>query len=396
MTKAYKVWIFAGEASGDIYGAMMANEIRKQMAGQEITIAGMGGPEMKKAGVDILVDSTELGVIGLFEIGMMIFKFIKIFRYLEQLALSEKPDVVILVDYPGFNIRFAKSMYKKGIPVIWYISPQVWAWRKSNIPKLARYCRKMFLIFPFEQDVYKSTGLDTVYVGHPLIEIVKGRADASIKRDDNLLLLLPGSRTGEVTRLFEPMLETITILKKRKPELKFVLSAPNQKIFNIVNDIYHDFKASHNDVPDVEITTGMTAHWQQAASTGIAASGTVTVECAIAGLPLVVVYKLNPVTFFLARWIVIRNLFRGFFTMVNIIADKCIFEEYLQHQVVPDALADAVEKILPGGTRRREVEDGINNVVEALTVDSAGASRRAAVECINFITGVKSDRQLQE
>lgn len=384
MTKAYKVWIFAGEASGDIYGARLANEIRRHMAGREITIAGMCGPEMKKAGVEVLVDSSELGVVGLFEIGMMIFKFIKIFRYLEKLALSEKPDVVILVDYPGFNIRFAKSMYKKNIPVIWYISPQVWAWRKSNIPKLATFCKKMFLIFPFEPDVYKGTGLETVFVGHPLVEIVKERTDPALKRDENLLLLLPGSRTGEVTRLLVPMLEAATLLKKRKPALKFALSAPSLKIFNIANDIYHKFKVEHSDAPEIEITNGKTSYWMQIASTGIAASGTVTVECAIAGLPLVVAYKLNPMTFLLAR-IVIKRLFRGFFTMVNIIGNKRIFEEFLQDEVRGNILADAAEKILPDGCRRKEVETDIKNVVNSLTVDSAGASRKAALECLDFI-----------
>jgi lipid-A-disaccharide synthase len=136
MKEDYKIWIIAGESSGDTYGAELARDIRKQMPGKNVSISGMGGSKMKEAGIDIMVDSTELGVVGLIEVLKHIFVFIKIFRFLVKKAEEERPDAVVLIDYPGFNIRFAKQMYKRNIPVIWYVSPQVWAWRKSNIPKL--------------------------------------------------------------------------------------------------------------------------------------------------------------------------------------------------------------------------------------------------------------------
>lgn len=382
--KPKTVWIVAGESSGDTYGALLANELRVLSPG--VKVAGMGGRHMREAGVEIIVDSSELGVVGLVEVLENIFKFIRILLFMKREAARVRPDAVVLIDYPGFNIRFAKMLWQLGIPVVWYISPQVWVWRKSNIPKLAKYCRKMMLIFPFEPEVYKGTGLDAEFVGHPLVELVKGRVDASIARDPNRILLLPGSRKSETSRLFEPMLRTVSILHARHPELKFAVSAPRQKVQDDLTALLESFKRRNPGVklPDLELSHGQTSRWLQEAATGLAASGTITVECAIAGLPLVVVYKLNPLTFLLAR-LIIRKLFRGFFTMVNIIADKKVFEEYLQHQLVPEDLAAAVERVMPGGSRRKEVEADIASVVEALSGGSEGASARAAKACLEVI-----------
>ena len=148
MSSAPKIWIVAGESSGDLYGAQLARDLKR--LNPEVEVAGMGGVKMKDAGVRILVDSTELGVVGVIEVLGILFKIIRIMLFLLKKAEEERPDAVVLIDYPGFNIRFAKRLKKRGIPVIWYISPQVWVWRKSNIPKLASYCTKMMVIFPFE------------------------------------------------------------------------------------------------------------------------------------------------------------------------------------------------------------------------------------------------------
>ena len=165
-----EIWIIAGEASGDLYGARIAAELKRRRP--DVVVCGMGGVEMRKAGVELLVDSSELGVIGLVEVLENIFKFIRIMLYLIREAGKRRPLEVILIDYPGFNIRFAKAMWKAGIPVVWYISPQVWVWRRGNIRKLAKYCRKLMVIFPFEPEVYEGSGLDVEFVGHPLVDIV--------------------------------------------------------------------------------------------------------------------------------------------------------------------------------------------------------------------------------
>ena len=291
------IWIMAGESSGDLYGSRIAREIRRIRP--DAVIQGMGGVKMKEAGVDILVDSSELGVIGLIEVLENIFKFIRIMLYFVREAKRRRPDVVLMVDYPGFNIRFAKRLWKMGIPVVWYISPQVWVWRKSNIPRYATYCKKLIVIFPFEPEVWKGSGLDTEFGGHPLMEVVKERTDPSIRRDPDRILILPGSRKSETSRLVEPFIETAAILKKRHPQLKFAIAAPRKRTYEDILMRIEKFKKQHPDIecPEFDISVGSTARWMQEASAGLAASGTVTVEAAIADLPLVVAYKLNPVTF---------------------------------------------------------------------------------------------------
>ena len=380
-----KIWIFSGEASGDAYGAQLAKSIREleHQKGNEIQIAGMGSEKMKAAGVDIIVDSSELGVMGVVEVLKIIFTIIKIFFLLKNKAIKERPDAVILIDYPGFNLRFAKEMHKHGIPVIWYVSPQIWSWHKSRIHKLAEYCEKMLVIFPFETEVYSKVELDTEFVGHPLVDIMQERHDSSIVRDPNTLVLLPGSRSMEICRLLQPMLETALEMKKRHPALKFVISAPREKTLKHCEDIYNKFKHSHPDAPNMEITCGKTNYWQQKAGTGLAASGTVTVECAIAGLPLVVAYKLNWFTILLAA--VFVKLYRGFFTMVNVIVNKEVFEEFLQHRVNAKNLSDALERVLPHGKRRKEVESDMKKMIESLSDGKVTALDHAAKSCVNFL-----------
>ncbi len=379
-----EIWIIAGEASGDLYGARIAAELKRRRP--DVVVCGMGGVEMRKAGVELLVDSSELGVIGLVEVLENIFKFIRILLYLIREAGKRRPLEVILIDYPGFNIRFAKAMWKAGIPVVWYISPQVWVWRRGNIRKLAKYCRKLMVIFPFEPEVYEGSGLDVEFVGHPLVDIVQGRADATIERDPNTVLLLPGSRRKEIEFLLEPFLKTAAILKSRHPGLQFVVASPRERILQMVRQGLETFIRKHPDypLPKIELTRGKTAFWMQRCTAGLAASGTVTVECAIAGIPLVVAYKLNKLTFLLAR-LIIGKLFRGFFTMPNIILNRCVFEEFLQHQVVPEDLADAVDRILPGGERRGQVERDMREMVDQLSGGASGAIAKAAVSALNAV-----------
>lgn len=379
-----EIWIIAGEASGDLYGARIAAELKRRRP--DVVVCGMGGVEMRKAGVELLVDSSELGVIGLVEVLENIFKFIRILLYLIREAGKRRPLEVILIDYPGFNIRFAKAMWKAGIPVVWYISPQVWVWRRGNIRKLAKYCRKLMVIFPFEPEVYDGSGLDVEFVGHPLVDIVQGRADATIERDPNTVLLLPGSRRKEIEFLLEPFLKTAAILKSRHPGLQFVVASPRERILQMVRQGLETFIRKHPDypLPKIELTRGKTAFWMQRCTAGLAASGTVTVECAIAGIPLVVAYKLNKLTFLLAR-LIIGKLFRGFFTMPNIILNRCVFEEFLQHQVVPEDLADAMDRILPGGERRGQVERDMREMVDQLSGGASGAIAKAAVSALNAV-----------
>jgi len=374
--KKYNVWIMSGEESGDIYGSRLINELKKKLPEGDLKVSAMGGKKIAATGAEMMVDATELGVVGILEVFSMIFTFIKIFKQLVKRAKNEQPDVVVLIDYPGFNLRFAAKLHKLGIPVIWYISPQVWAWKKGRIKDLVKYCNKMMVIFPFEVDVYKGTGLDTEFVGHPLVNVIKERKEASIKRDPNRFLLLPGSRSNEINRLFVPMLNTAKKLYQNYPNLKFTVSAPRKKVYDKLMVIYNDYCEARNssDLPEVEITYGDTGRWIQEAGTGLAASGTVTVECAIAGLPLTVVYKLNPISYLIGKMLITLD----YFTMVNIISEKLIYEEFLQKDVNPDTLLKSISKILPGGERREEIEKDIEDMKNSLSIGSKNASEQAA------------------
>ncbi|HRR29473.1 MAG TPA: lipid-A-disaccharide synthase, partial [Victivallales bacterium] len=380
--KRKKIWIFAGESSGDAFGAELAKSLSK-LSPEPLFISGMGGEKMRSAGVEIMVDSTELGVVGFVEVFSKIFTFIKIFKYLVKKAVKEQPDAVVLIDYPGFNIRFAKEMKKRNINVVWYVSPQVWAWGKRRIPKLAEYCRKMLVIFPFEKSIFMDAGLDTDFVGHPLVDIVKRRTRQDIKKDKNLILILPGSRYNEVNRLFWPMLETALELSNIKPELKFAVSLNRKSIQERCLEIYKKFKIKNScENLKIDFSYGETDSLMQKASTGIAASGTVTVESAIAGLPLVVVYKLNPITFFLGKLLVKLP----YFTMVNIICGELVFMEFLQKEVNKDILSKAVLEILPDGPRRAYVERKMNEMVDNISFKSESASDNAANEILKIIS----------
>ena len=373
----YNVWIMSGEESGDIYGSRLINELKQKFPEGDLKVSAMGGKRIASTGAEMMVDATELGVVGILEVFSMIFTFIKIFLQLVKRAKNEQPDVVVLIDYPGFNLRFAAKLYKLGIPVVWYISPQVWAWKKGRIKHLVQYCNKMMVIFPFEVDVYKGTGLDTEFVGHPLVNVIKERKEASIKRDPNRFLLLPGSRSNEINRLFVPMLDTAKKLHKNYPDLKFTVSAPRKKVYDKLMIIYNDYCENRNNgdnSPEIEITYGDTGRWIQEAGTGLAASGTVTVECAIAGLPLTVVYKLNPISYLIGKMLVKLD----YFTMVNIISGKLIYEEFLQEDVNPDTLFKSISKILPGGERRKEIEKDIEDMTNSLSMGSKNASKQAA------------------
>ncbi len=371
------IWIMAGESSGDLYGARIAQEVMKQCPAA--TVRGMGGQRMREAGVDLFIDSSELGVVGFIEVFAHLGTFIRIFFQCIALAKKERPDAVMVIDNPGFNIRLAKRLWKLGIPVVWFVSPQVWAWRKSNIPRIARYCRKLIVIFPFETEVWADSGLETHFEGHPLIEIVRERIDPSLKRDPNHVLILPGSRGHETSALLEPFLKTVLILHERHPELYFTISLPREHIYRDVLAGLDQFTRHHPEMQDVriDVKTGVTPRAIQECTAGLAASGTVTVECAIAGLPLVVAYKLNYITFLFAR-LIVRKLFRNAFTMVNIILNRKSFEEFLQYQVRPHDMADALERILPGGSRRAEVEKDMEELRQMLAPGATNATAKAA------------------
>lgn len=361
MNRTPTIWILAGEASGDQYGARLATELKTLQP--DTVVKGMGGGAMRKAGVEIMVDSTNLAVVGLVEVLKHLRTFMRVFKSLHQRALQERPDCVVLIDYPGFNLRFAEKMHEAGIRVVYYVSPQVWAWGKKRIPKIAETCDRMLVIFPFEVDVFAKTELDVKFVGHPLIEILADAVDAEVKREPDTVLLLPGSRRNEVRKLLPIMLDTAAWIARRKPETRFVIPLHDDSLRHLVESLVaRRVRGNSPLLGHVETAVGQTRQWMRRAGAGIAASGTVTVEAAILGLPLVVVYKVNPLTYRLAQALVDIP----YITMTNLVANKTVYEEFVQKNLTPKNLGSAVLAIQPGGHRHDEVIQGMNDTVNAL------------------------------
>lgn len=363
------VWIIAGEASGDNYGANLAQALRQRRP--DLRLRGMGSEQMRAAGVELFVDSSELGVVGLIEVLKSIRFFIRLLRDVSARAIAEQPAAVVLIDYPGFNLRLAERLHRAGIPVVYYISPQVWAWKKGRIPRIARDVDKMLCIFPFEPAVYAGTGLDASFVGHPLLEILAPLRRDPPPRDPNLVLLLPGSRSSELKALFPDFLRTAAQLQQARPELHFMVPLPRQSCLEQAKSL-----AAATPLPvalSLEYSVGETRQWLSRAAAGLAASGTVTVEAAILGLPLVVAYRLNAVT-----WHIVKHMVKlPFVTIANLVTKRCVYEEYLQDDAVPEKLAPALLTILPGGSRHDEVVAGIRECTLLLGGDNAISLRVA-------------------
>jgi len=334
---------------------------------------------MRASGVELMVDSTDLGVVGLVEVLKQLPLFLKTLNDLTERAKSERPDCVVLIDYPGFNLRFAERLHNAGIKVVYYVSPQVWAWGKRRIPKIAQWVDKMLVIFPFEPEVFKKTDINVEFVGHPLIEIIEEEFTQKPVRDPKTALLLPGSRLTEVKKLLPSLIATAAELSAEYPDLHFVIPATSDKIFNYIQN-YITKKQTSSASDSLQCVREPAREWLFKADFGLAASGTVTVEAAIAGLPLTVVYKLNPFTYWLGSRLVDIN----YFTMVNIVAGKEVFEEFLQKEVTPARLKPAAEKIMSGGSRRLEVETGMSDAVAKLGGNSK-VCRKAAEKVFETI-----------
>ncbi len=370
MSDQAAIWIITGEASGDDYGARLAEKLRE--LAPDLRLCGMGGGQLRQAGVEIVVDSSELGVVGIVEALRHLPQFYRLFRSLIARIRNEHPAAVVLIDYPGFNLRLAKKLRGSGVPVFYYISPQIWAWKKGRIKTIVRCVTRLFCIFPFEPAIYAGTSLPVEFVGHPLLQALAPYRKRAIQRDPNLVLLLPGSRSGELQHILPTLLQTAAELWQNHPELHFVLPLPREKILATAQDIIARQKLAL-PFPPLEICLGQTREKMLQAGAGIAASGTVTVEAAILDLPLVVTYRLNWLSWQLGK----RLVKLPWISIANLVCNRCVYEEYLQDQATPENLSAALLKILPGGERRQEVLAGLKRTRELLGGDGDVAARVA-------------------
>ena len=374
------IWIIAGESSGDIYGAELARELMRLRP--EVHVKGMGGACMKAAGVDIMVDSTELGVVGIVEVLKSVPFFLGLLRRMAGRAVVERPSAVVLIDYPGFNLRLDERLRRLGIPVVYYISPQVWAWKKGRIPRIARDVSRMLCIFPFEPDVYKGTGLRAEFVGHPLLELLEPYRSMGAARDENLVLLLPGSRSSELRAHMRIFIETAAMLRERHPGLHFAMPLPRERTRDLARRLIAEAGLSDRLGDALEISVGNARELMARASAGLAASGTVTVEAAILGLPVVVAYRVSWITYQIA----VRMVKLPSITIANLVTGRTVYEERLQYDAVPEKMAPALDSILPGGARREEVLAGMAECVRMLG-HGGNVSRRVAENVLEVADG---------
>ena len=287
-----KLAVVAGEASGDLHAADVVREL-KRLSGH-VESFGIGGDLLAKQGTHILHHAREMGIVGLFNVVRHLGMFARVYRELIAEIERQRPDVVMLVDYPDFNLRVARRCKKLGLRVVYYISPQLWAWRKGRVKEIAQVVDHMIVILPFEQELYRQHGVPVTYVGHPLIEQLAMIRRANAKEGVLRTALLPGSRRMEVRSLLPPMLDAVEILRRQYNVEAYLIQAPTIDY----DDLQKVLKHHRADIP---ILPHDRAEAVSASDVALSSSGTATLECAILGTPVVVMYKLSPATYQLAR-----------------------------------------------------------------------------------------------
>ena len=381
------IFIIAGETSGDAHAANLVIALKKLLPG--CSFCGLGGTRMREAGVEIFYDLTEISVVGFVEVLRNLSQFRKIFKSSLQKLDERKPTLVILVDYPGFNLRFAKECKKRNISVIYYISPQVWAWGKNRIKKIKKYVTKMLVVFKFEEEFYKQHDINAKFVGHPLIEDLSDRQiylgnfrkNNNIPEDIKLIALLPGSRLIEVRRLLPIMICSSKIIKSAIADAKFIIIKAPAIPLEIYKTMLNEFDFNSTDISIIESDR----HPAIAESDfAIVASGTATLETALLGTPMTVIYKLSGLTaFFLRRFITIPNI-----ALCNIVAGRKIVEEFVQSKARPELIAEEVLKTLTNSDKVRKIRQELASIKQIL--GDKIASQNAAEEVKKILSYIKS------
>jgi lipid-A-disaccharide synthase len=369
--KSKKILLVAGEVSGDLHGSHLVEAI--QSIAPEIRFFGVGGEGLKRVGMKLLYHSQSLSVVGITEVLWKLRSILKALQGLRESLGRERPDLVILIDFPDFNLRLAKIAHRRGIPILYYIGPQVWAWRPKRIKLIARLVKKMIVLFPFEVPLYEAAGVDVEWVGHPLLDIVKptlSREKAfqqfGLDPKRRTVALLPGSRMHEVERLLPPLLASACLLQKEIPDLQFVIPlAPG-----IPKTILSSWMENIS-VP-VKVVEGFTYDVMNLSELLIAASGTVTLEGAILGKPMIIIYKVSFPSYWIARAL-IRVDHIG---LVNLVAEKEIAPELIQKEVNPQRIADEAFRILRDPILSRKMAESMGEVRQKL--GEPGAAQRAA------------------
>ncbi len=358
-----RIFLSAGEPSGDLHGAQVIRALKQRVPGAQVE--AFGGPRMAEAGASVRYRMEAMGAFGVAEIIWKIPAHVRLFRELQQEFRRRAWDLVVLIDYPGFHMRVARAAREAGIPVLYYIAPQLWAWRPERARRLAAGCSQLAVILPFEEAFFRSVGVESTYVGHPLLDrgLPPTRAEArralGVAEDARVLAIYPGSRTSEVDRLWVPFRDAARQLRASSAADTVLVAA-----------------SDHGVYPDAEGLTLVKADPVRvlaAADAAIAKSGTTTLEAALTDTPMVVAYKVHPLTYEISR----RLITVPRVSLVNLVAGRDVVPELLQHDVTATRLAEAVRPLLdPAGAAAMEQRQGLALVRERL--GTPGAAGRVA------------------
>jgi len=388
-----KILMVAGEASGEGHAARLVAAFKEMRPGAEF--CGIGGEAMAAAGVRIICPATALAVVGLSEVVSHLPAVVWALRLVARTLREERPDLVILVDFPDFNFWVARLAKYYRVPVLYYISPQVWAWRTYRVKTLARLTDRVAVIFPFEAEFYRQRGVAVDYVGHPFMETLPPVPDRravlgewGLDPDRLTIALLPGSRAGEIERHLPTMLAAAVLLQQALPECQFVLPLASTAPEGLVRGLVAELTTAHTVV---KIIPGQSYQALAAAHLAVVASGTATVEAALAGTPSVIVYRVSALSYLVGRRLV-RVSHVG---MANLLAGERLFPELIQEQFTPERLAGEVLNLVRDRRRLKQIRRGLERIIR--TLGGPGASRRAAraaLELINSAAGANETQVL--
>jgi len=370
MSSAQKcVMIIAGETSGDVHGAHLVRAMQKK--DRSLLFCGIGGEFLRSAGVEILVDAKEISVVGITEVFAKIPKVLDSISIVKDNLCRRSPDLIILIDFPDFNLHIASFAKKQGVPVLYYVSPQIWAWRSGRIRRIKRDVDHMAVILPFEKDFYIRNNIPATFVGHPLLDSyspIKEEKSDNVADAIPVIGLLPGSRVSEIKRNLPYMLASASILQQRFKNIKFLLSvAPS-----ISKEWIEAFANPYKNTCCIEIVPENILEIFEKSTLIIAASGTVTLETAIYGVPMVIMYRISPVSYLLGRALVKVD----HIGLVNIIANERVVPELIQDEASPGKIARTVGDMLNNPLRLSQIKEKLALVKSML--GEPGASEKTA------------------
>jgi lipid-A-disaccharide synthase len=363
--------ISCGEPSGDLYAGALAREILRE--DPSATITGYGGTELGRAGASLIGDFRGLSVTGILEVARLLPRTYAMYRRLVADATANRPDVFVAIDFPDFNFTLARALRKLNVPVVYYISPQLWAWRPGRMKTMKRIADRVLVIFPFEEPIYREAGVPVEWVGHPLLDVMQGPEprERLMKRLDldplhPLVALLPGSRANEVRAILPDLARAAALIRTVVPAVQFVVArAPH-----LDEDLFAPLAEAGEPAPIV--LDGAADDVLSTADVALVASGTVTVQAALHGCPMVVVYRLSPLTYRLGRPFVHVDTF----AMANLVAGRKVVPELIQDAFTPDAVAREALAVLTDPAHAARVRADLKGVRDRL--GAPGASRRAA------------------